>query len=271
MSKQPATIIGVSTAKGGSSKTFTSIVLAHLLSTSNKEKGLPRKAHKTLVIDLDFQSDLSENLSKKSNENFIGKSVFEALQGKDIRNCIHKIHENLDLLPATSHLALLDKYIFENNIKNSNLLLKNALNPIKKDYDFIIVDTSPSLSKSVIIALSAIEKLIIPMQTQDFGYRAVGKFSNTVLEVNQTTNPELELLGILPVLMESRGRLDKDVLSEAKTEYGDFLFKTIIRRKSTLGRLINEKGFSEKYSTERKALEDYYSLYEELMKRVKRA
>lgn len=261
-------VLGVSTAKGGSSKSFTAITLAHLLSTSS-EKGLERTAKKVLFVDMDFQGDATENLAGVDQDEFEGKSVFEAIQGQNVEKCIHMVHDNLSILPATSDLSLLDKYIYENNIRHSSLLLKEAIHKVADDYEAIIIDTSPSLSKGVILSLAATEKLIIPMQTQKFGYRAVSKFSNTVLEVNQSINPNLELLGILPVMVETqKGRMDMAVLNEAKQEYGNFVFETIIRRKSALNRLINHEGFSERYAKQREALQDYYSLYKEVMNRV---
>ncbi|GAB6441480.1 AAA family ATPase [Bacillus cereus] len=264
-------VLGVSTAKGGSSKSFTAIVLAHLLSTS-AEKGLKREAKKVLFVDMDFQGDATENLTKMDQDEFEGRSVFEAIQGKDVNECIHKVNGNLSILPATSDLALLDKYIYEKNIRHSSLLLKEAIHKVEGDYDYIIIDTSPSLSKGVILSLAATEKLIIPMQTQKFGYRAVSKFSNTVLEVNQSINSELELLGILPVMVETqKGRMDMEVLEQAKEDYGDYMFSTIIRRRSTLNRLINHEGFSDKYAKQRESLQDYYSLYQEVIERVQRA
>lgn len=261
-------ILSVSTAKGGSSKSFTAIMLAHLMSTSS-EKGLERAAKNILFVDMDFQGDATENLTGLDQDEFEGRSVFEAIQGKDVRKCIHKVNEKLSILPATSDLALLDKYIYENNVRHSSLLLKEAIHKVVNDYDAVIIDTSPSLSKGVILSLAATEKLIIPMQTQKFGYRAVAKFSNTVLEVNQSINPDLELLGILPVMVETqRGRVDMEVLKQAQDEYGGYIFNTIIRRRSALNKLINHEGFSERYARQREALQDYYSLYREVMERV---
>ena len=140
---------------------------------------------------------------------------------------------NLDLLPA--HIDLVGAEIEMINLSNREYMMKQTINKIADNYDFIIIDCSPSLGLITINALSAADSVIIPVQCEYFALEGLGKLLNTINIVQTRLNPQLSIEGILLTMYDSRLRLSNQVVEEVKTHFQNMVFNTIIQRNTKLG------------------------------------
>jgi chromosome partitioning protein len=252
--------------KGGCGKSTTTGILAHLL----KEDG-----YRVLAIDLDSQGNLTELLSEQSSNEFVEKSVLEALQHNDIKSYVVPVSENLDLLPANNFLATLPRWIYTGKTYlgetiqyhgNPSLILDAVLEQVRDEYDYIIIDTPPALSEQTTNALCASEYVVVLFESSNWCYSAIPNFIDSVDSANRFGKRDTKVIGILRTLNDAR-RNDARAFNEmVEEDYPDHVFKTIITRKAPVGRL-SLYGFKE--NTElKKALAPYRSFYEELMERV---
>ena len=149
--------------------------------------------------------------------------------------------------------------------------MKRTLEKVAHNYDWIIIDTSPSLSnlkvQTLNVDLDGNTYLLIPMQTERFGYDSVFKFTDTLKEIREYTNPNLVILGIVPTLTDTNMKVDQNILDEARELFGELLFNTVVKRRSELKKMVNS-GFTEHYAKQREALTDFYELLNEVKERV---
>lgn len=258
-----AKVITVGLQKGGVGKTTTSSLISYLLSLD----------HKVLTIDMDTQGNLSElflqtDICELMENNQIKGTILEALIDQDAKPYIIPFSNQLDLIVATDDLAILPQYIYENIPQGERaLLLRRILEPLQDMYDYIIIDTPPSLSELTLNALGASDGVLILFECSLFARSALDKFFETITAARQV-NPKLKVLGILPTMIESR-RLDpKLLLEELRSDdlYGQFVLSTVIKRKATIGRLpiYGFKDNKELIS----ACEPYINVTKELIDRV---
>lgn len=225
---------------------------------------------------MDSQGNLTELLSEQPSNEFMGKSILEAMQHNDIKSYIVPISENLDLLPATNFLATLPRWIYTGKTYhgetipfngNPSLILDNALDQVRDEYDFIVIDTPPSLSEQTTNALCASEYVVVLFESSNWCYSAIPNFMDSVVSANEFGNRDTKVIGILRTLNDVR-RSDAKAFNEMiEEDYPEDVFKTVITRKAPVGRLALY-GFNE--NTELKqALEQYRNFYKELIERVK--
>jgi chromosome partitioning protein len=255
-----AKIITFGISKGGSSKSTSSGITAYLLS----------KEARVLAIDMDGQGNLTSFLTGEYDicNIFEERTVLEAIMNSDVRPYIIKIRENLDLLPSNDFLATLPRRMFERGLKLD--ALQKALEPIMEDYDWIIIDTPPSLSEQTVMPLSTYSKTgsyaVVMFDGSMFSYYAIPKFLEIIEGARERYNPTLETVGILFSLVDSRSK-ENEVMREAIDEdYPNLKFDTIIRRKAATRRLAIS-GF-EGNPELKTALEFYIPFVQELKKRV---
>ena len=217
-------IITVANQKGGVGKTTTAINLAAALGVLE---------FKTLLVDADPQANATSGvgIDPKDVKAGIYECLVNEINPKEL--VITTSNPNLDLIP--SHIDLVGAEIELINIQNREYMMRSALSKLRDDYDFVIIDCSPSLGLVTVNALTASDAVIVPVQCEYFALEGLGKLLNTIKIVQQKLNTDLTIEGILLTMYDSRLRLSNQVVEEVKMHFQEMVFDTIIHRNTTLG------------------------------------
>ena len=212
-------IIALANQKGGVGKTTTTINLAASLATLEKT---------VLVVDADPQANASSGLGVDIKQ--IDCSIYECIINKaDVHEAIYTTDiEGLDIIP--SHIDLVGAEIEMLNLNNREMIIKQLLEPIQSEYDYILIDCSPSLGLITVNALSAADSVIIPVQCEYFALEGISKLLNTIKIIKTRLNPRLEIEGFLLTMYDSRLRLANQIYDEVKRHFQELVFKTVIQR-----------------------------------------
>ena len=247
-----AKIIGIANQKGGVGKTTTAVNLAAALGVLEK---------KVLIIDADPQANATSGLGVEE----VKFSTYHLLEHSvDVEQCIQKTSSpNLDIIP--SHIDLVAAEIELVDRDHREYMLKKALEPVRSQYDYVVIDCAPSLGLITINALTAADSVIIPIQCEYFALEGLGKLLNTIKNVQKIHNAELDIEGLLLTMFDSRLRLSNQVVEEVNSHFPEMVFETIISRNV---RLSEAPSFGESilmYDAESKGAIQYIQLAEEVL------
>ena len=215
-----ATIISMTNQKGGVGKTTSTINLGAALAETGR---------KVLLVDFDPQGSLSVGLGV--NPHTLDQSIYNLLLSREYsfdEVVLSTKVDGMDLLPANIDLSAAEVQLVSEVARE--LTLKRVLDRVRDRYDFILIDCAPSLGLLTVNALTASDKVIIPLECEFFALRGVALLTDTISKVIDRLNPDLEILGILATMFDSRTLHSREVLERVLEAFGDKVFHTVIRR-----------------------------------------
>ena len=252
-------IIAIANQKGGVGKTTSSINIAASLASLGK---------KVLVVDADPQANASSGLSIDVAN--VKNTVYECLVGAiEAHSAIMDTEvENLKLIP--SHINLVGAEVEMVDIDNRENRLKIALQPLKEDFDYILIDCAPSLGLIVVNCLTAADSVMIPVQCEYFALEGIGKLLNTIRIIKSKLNPNLSIEGFLLTMYDARLKYANQVATEVRSHFNELVFETTIQRNVKLSEASSYGQPVLNYDRESKGSQNYLDLAKELIERIEK-
>lgn len=247
-------VIAIANQKGGVGKTTTAVNLAACLA---------QKGRKVLMLDEDPQGNATSGLGFDKRD--IKKCVYDTLINdvpmKDV--LLHSDYKNLDVIPATIQLAGAEIELV--SLMNREGRLKNALERVKHDYDYVLIDCPPSLGLLTINALTAANSVLVPIQCEFYALEGVSQLMNTIKLVQRNLNPALKLEGVLMTMFDQRTNLSSDVVGEVRKYFNTKMYNTIIPRNVRLSEAPSHGQPVIVYDPKSKGAQVYSELAQEVL------
>ena len=249
-------IIAVANQKGGVGKTTTSINLAACLAEKGK---------KVLAVDMDPQGNLTSGLGVDKDS--VEKFIYELIIGEvDIKEVINKeVLENLDIIPTSIDLSAAEIELI--GVDDKEYILRNAIDQVKDQYDFVIIDCPPSLSMLTINAMTTADSVIVPIQCEYYALEGLSQLIHTVELVKDRLNSKLEIEGVVFTMYDARTNLSLQVVENVKDNLQQNIYKTIIPRNIRLAEAPSYGLPINKYDPKSTGAESYMRLADEVIER----
>jgi len=250
-------IIALANQKGGVGKTTTAINLAASLAALEK---------KVLIVDSDPQANATSGVGIDTKQ--VKETIYDCLiDGVDPRSAVLGCNlDNLSIIP--SNIDLVGAEIEMLDRPEREKILKKVLATLSEEYDYILIDCSPSLGLLTVNALTASDSVIIPVQCEYFALEGLGKLLNTIKIIQTNLNPELEIEGFLLTMYDSRLRLANQVVEEVTRHFQQMVFNTIIQRNVKLSEAPSYGQPALLYDAESRGTVNYLNLARELLERI---
>lgn len=248
--------IAIANQKGGVGKTTTTI---------NLSASLAAKEKKVLVIDMDPQGNTTSGFGIDKNE--LENSVYELILGEcSVQECLMKdIIENVSIIPSNVNLAAAEIELI--GVDKKEFILKNEVDWIKDQYDFVIIDCPPSLSMLTVNAMTTADTVLVPIQCEYYALEGLSQLIHTVNLVRERLNPTLDIEGILFTMYDSRTNLSMQVVDNVKSHLNQRIYKTMIPRNIRLAEAPSYGMPINLYDPKSAGAESYMALANEVIKR----
>lgn len=249
-------IIAVANQKGGVGKTTTAINLSACLA----EKG-----QKVLAVDMDPQGNMTSGLGL--DKDTAEKTVYDIIIGEaDIEEVLQQGSvENIDILPTNIDLSAAEIELI--GVDNKEYIIKNAIDKVKDNYDFVIIDCPPSLSMLTINAMTTADSVLVPIQCEYYALEGLSQLIHTVELVKERLNPVLEIEGVVFTMYDARTNLSLQVVENVKDNLQQNIYKTIIPRNIRLAEAPSYGMPINKYDPKSAGCDSYMRLADEVMNR----
>jgi len=248
-------VVAIANQKGAVGKTTTAINLGAALAAFDR---------KIAIVDFDPQANATSGLGRNGQQN--GANAYDVLLGADARLALRDTgFPNLSLLPSARDLVGAEIELVNQDGRENRL--RNAIAPIRQEFDFVFIDCPPSLSLLTVNALTAADSVLIPLQTEYFALEGLSELLESVDRVRHSFNPGLEIEGILLTMFDERTNLARQVLADIRGHFGNLVYDTVIPRNVRLGEAPSFGKPVLAYDVKSKGAESYLALGREVLRK----